>query len=73
LASKKGQAVIEYILLISAMVAIITSLMGYVKKKYFGDATKCDSQASKKTILCGISHAFNPGGPKRFQYFPFKK
>jgi uncharacterized protein (UPF0333 family) len=75
LANKKGQAVIEYILLIAAMVAIITSLMGYIKKKYLGDALKCDSQASKKTLLCTINQVFNyhNEGPRRFRYHPFKK
>lgn len=69
-----GQSAIEYILLLMVMVTLITSILSYVKTKFLGDPTKCESAANSKTLLCKIESYVRPtGGNKPFQYFPFKK
>lgn len=71
---QSGQSAIEYILLLMVMVTLITSLLSYVKNKYLGDPTKCETPANSKTLLCKIESYVRPtGGNKPFQYFPFKK
>lgn len=71
---QKGQTVVEYILMLLVMVSIITSILGYIKTKYLGDATKCDKPAYSKTLLCKINSIIEPHGTeKKFQYYPFKK
>ena len=71
---QKGQTVIEYLLMLLVMVSIITSIFGYIKTKYLGDATKCDKPQNAKTLLCKINSIVAPqGSGKKFQYYPFKK
>ena len=72
----EGQTVIEYILMLLVMVTIITSLLGMIKNKYLGDATKCDKSGYSKTLLCKINAIISPNGTaKKFQYYHlnFKK
>lgn len=77
LKKNKGQVAIEYMLMIAAVAAIVTSIMGVVKKKYLGDMTKCITPVQQKTVLCRLSKAVGNFGTsdtgKRFQFFPFKK
>ena len=71
---QNGQTIVEYLLMLLVMVTIITSILGYVKTKYLGDATKCDKPAFSKTLLCKINAIIQPHGEgKKFQYYPFKK
>lgn len=71
---QKGQTAVEYLLLLLVMVSVITSLLGYIKIKYLGDAAKCDLAANRGKFLCKIDSFIHPtGGSKRFQYYPFKK
>lgn len=71
---QKGQSAIEYILLLMVMVTLITSILSYVKTKFLGDPTKCQTPANSKTLLCKIESYVRPtGGNRPFQYFPFKK
>jgi len=72
--SQKGQTAVEYILLLLAMVSIIVSLFGYIRKHYLGDIAKCTG--SERTIVCTVSRVFSPGlggTQKKFQFYPFKK
>lgn len=70
----KGQTVVEYLLLLVVMATLISSLLGTIKTRYLGDATKCDNPAFSKTLLCKINNILTPkGDTKKFQFFPFKK
>lgn len=72
--NQKGQTIVEYILLLLVMVSIITSIFGYIKTKYLGDATQCNKPQYSKTLLCKINSLVAPqGAGKKFQYYPFKK
>jgi hypothetical protein len=74
--NQKGQTAIEYVLMLLVISSIVSSLLVYVKKRYLGDATRCEAPANRKLFLCRINAlvgTVNYGGNKRFQYFPFKK
>lgn len=74
LSSNKGQTAVEYLLMLSVMATIITSILGIIKNNYLGDPTKCDKPANSKTLLCKINGILEPSGTgKKFQYYPFKK
>jgi uncharacterized protein (UPF0333 family) len=70
----KGQTAVEYILLLLAMVTVIVSLIGYIRKHYLGDISKCTG--TERTIVCTTSRIFSPGyggTQKKFQFYYFKK
>jgi Flp pilus assembly pilin Flp len=74
--SNRGQAVVEYVLMLVVVAAMITSAMALIKRKFMGDATKCDQAVNKKKFNCKLNAIFSSdfGGPeKRMQYYPFKK
>lgn len=71
--NQKGQTIVEYILMLLVMVTMITSLLTYIKSKYLGDLTKCETAANKRTLLCKINGILTPAeGEKKFQYYRFK-
>jgi uncharacterized protein (UPF0333 family) len=72
----KGQVVVEYMLMLAVLVAIITSILALIKKRYIGDPRKCLTPANQATISCKLNSFMDPGtggGDKRFQYYPYKK
>jgi hypothetical protein len=75
LIGQSGQTIVEYIFMLSVMITLITSTLSWIKTRYLGDMTKCESAANKRTLLCKIStFVSDPGnGNKKFQYYPFKK
>lgn len=72
---EKGQSIVEYILMLLVVTSLVSSLLVYVKKRYLGDPTKCETAANKGLFLCKINAIVKPsgGGTRNFQYFPFKK
>jgi Flp pilus assembly pilin Flp len=73
-----GQTAVEYIFLLGVMATIITSVLGNIKTRYLGDATKCSKPQYSRTLLCiinnNIDYLNNPAeGAKRFQFYRFKK
>ncbi len=75
--NESGQTMVEYLLLLVVMATIISSIMITMKNKYLGDISdpkKCESGPNSKTLLCKINGILAPkGGPKKFEYYPFKK
>lgn len=71
---QRGQAAVEYILMLCVMVSIIVSILGMVKTRFLGNPEACESAANKTKLLCKISSYLNDsGGSKHFQYYPFRK
>ena len=77
--NNRGQAAVEYILMVAVVAAMVTSIFGVVKRRFLGDISKCKppTPASRKMLTCKIDNIMdlgNIGGPgKPFQYYPFKK
>jgi Flp pilus assembly pilin Flp len=75
--NNKGQAAVEYILMVAVVVAMITSIFGVVRRRFLGDASKCNLAANRKMLSCKINGVLTMGGQpgqgKKFQYYPFKK
>jgi Flp pilus assembly pilin Flp len=75
--NNKGQAAVEYILMVAVVAAMVTSIFGIVKRRFLGDASKCNQAANSKLLTCKINNIVSMGGQagqiKKFQYYPFKK
>lgn len=75
LKNSKGQTSIEYIMMIAVVATVITSLAGYIKNRFLGDALQCEKPQNSSKLLCKINalYSYNPNQVKRFKYYPFKK
>jgi Flp pilus assembly pilin Flp len=65
LKSESGQTAVEYILMTAVVVTIITSLMGYVKKRVLGEGEECTPEST--TIVCRFENIFAGGNYKYFR------
>ena len=66
----KGQVAVEYILMVAVVVAMVTSIMAIIRKKYLIDINKCSQPGSEKAITCKLNtilEADYGGGDKKFQ------
>jgi uncharacterized protein (UPF0333 family) len=67
--TKKGQTSVEYILLLMAIVAIMSSVMKIVKDRFLGTG---DCSGGNQSIICKFESAFD-FEENRFRIFTIKR
>tara|TARA_R110002049_G_scaffold210665_2_gene381764 strand:+ start:1333 stop:1572 length:240 start_codon:yes stop_codon:yes gene_type:complete len=65
---QKGQASVEYILMVAAMVAVMASVFGIIRERFIGDGDCPTPESSLMCRLTSLWESDNPGDFKRFPY-----
>ena len=64
--NQKGQTSIEYVLMIAAIVAIMSSVFGLVRERFVGDG-QC--VAASESLMCRLNNLWQSGDPSVFKRF----
>lgn len=67
---KKGQASVEYILMLVVIIAVISSVFAIVKKNLIGDGKGCSGPTNSKAFYCKFKDIYEI---KDFKYFTVRR
>ncbi len=65
--NQRGQTSVEYILMVAAIVAIMSSVFGIVRDRFVGDGNCPSPDAS---LMCRMNALWKSEDPLVFKYFP---
>lgn len=70
LCKQKGQASVEYILMLVVIIAVISSVFAIVKRNLIGDGKGCTTPANSKAFYCRFKDIYEI---KDFKYFTVRR
>lgn len=64
---QKGQTSVEYILMVAAMIAVMSSVFGVIKERFVGDDSCPTPQES---LMCRLNSLWKSDNPEDFKAYP---
>lgn len=65
---QRGQTSVEYILMVAALVAVMSSIFGIVRERFIGDG-QCNG--ANQSLMCRINGIWNADNPMVFKTYRF--
>lgn len=65
--NQRGQTSVEYILMIAAVVAIMSSVFGILRDRFIGDG---NCTGNPNTLMCRLNAVWDASNPGVFKYYP---
>ncbi len=64
---QRGQTSVEYILMVAAMIAVMSSIFTLIRQEFIGDGTCPNREAS---LMCRLTSLWESDNPADFKVFP---